>query len=405
MRYRDHVRALTRAFQIDAPHCALPGGLVVQNEWFESHARSILPGRASYTCKRHDVDFEGRATGRTREFVAERLHEVDGDIAENKRFRYSIFAPASAPAASGVIFLFHGLNERDWSKYLPWATRLVELTGKAVILFPLAFHMNRAPAEWSRPQLMRNVSADRKGGSPTLANSTFANAAISARLQAYPGRFCWSGLQTFHDVVQLVDEIRDGRHAAVRSDATVDFFAYSIGAFLCEILLMADPDGRFSDSRMFLFCGGSTLDRTYPNSRYILDSDATIALYSFFLARFDNELLADDRLAHYMSSKHPEGRYFRAMLSYHDQKEVRESRFAEMSSRVAALALRRDTVIPANEVLNTLTGDFRDIPIRVDVTDFEHDHSHVVPFPLNTSDGDVERALVRVFTRAAEHLG
>ena len=404
MTYRDTFLTLRSAFDQSEDVCALPGGLVSINQWFDSASCDILPGRRTYHCLKDDRRFDAEPVARPSSYARERLHESDGDVAENHRFRYSVFAPDAGRRATGVLFLFHGLNERDWSKYLPWAARLVELTGKAVVLFPIAFHMNRAPVQWSRPKLMRRISDERQSASPTLANSTFANAAISSRLQADPARFCWSGLQTFYDVVQLVDEIRADRHTFAFPDASIDFFAYSIGAFLCEILLMADPEGRFSRSRLFTFCGGSTIDRTYPNSRYILDSDATIALYSFFLARFDNEVRADPRLGHYMGDRHPEGQYFRAMLNYHEKQEMRERRFGEIQDRIAALALRHDTVIPANEVLNTLQGDLRDIPIRVDVTDFPYDHNHVVPFPLNGAQDEVSRSFDATFLRAAEHL-
>lgn len=403
MMYRNHFQMLQTAFNQSEDVCRLPGGLVSVNRWFESASSHILPGRSTYMCPRHECRFEAEPLDLPTS-TPERLHAADSDVAENQRFRYSVFMPDSRPRSSGVLFLFHGLNERDWSKYLPWATRLAELTGKAVILFPIAFHMNRAPEPWSQAKRMIRISHERQRISPQLANSSFANAAISARLQSHPARFCWSGLQTYDDLVQLVREIRSDAHAFAHPDASVDFFAYSIGAFLCEILLMADPDGLFSRSRLFTFCGGPTIDRTYPNSRYILDSDATIALYSFFLARFDNELRADSRLEHYMSDLHPEGRYFRAMLNYNEHKAMRENRLREIQDRVAALALQQDTVIPANEVRNTLQGGNRDIEIRVDVTDFPFDHSHVVPFPLNGPLEEVTRAFRTTFDQAAEHL-
>ncbi len=68
-------------------------------------------------------------------------------------------------------------------------------------------------------------------------------------------------------------------------------------------------------------------------------------------------------------------------------------------------ALRRDTVIPANEVLNTLQGDFRDIPVRVEVGDFPYAHNHVIPFPASGPEAEVERSFDRVFDLAAAHLG
>jgi hypothetical protein len=400
--YATLVRKLPRLFDQSQDACELLDGVVARNYSFHSPNAHLLPGKPNYDCAEHDVKFTSKRNDDASQSDGG-LHESDAEVDENLRFRFSVFTPSEGETTSGAILLFHGLNERDWSKYLPWAHRLARQTGKAIILFPLAFHMNRAPGVWSRPQNMRRVSTERLSESPTLTNSTFANAAISSRLEAMPSRFCWSGLQTFHDVVDLVDRIRQGEYDAVPADARVDFFAYSIGAFLAEILLMTDPGGRFANARLFTFCGGSTLDRSYPNSRYILDSDATIALYSFFLARFENEVRADERLEHHLSEAHPEGRYFRAMLNYHEQKDVRESRLQELAPRVAALALKRDAVIPANEVLNTLQGDFRDIPIPVTVMDFPYDYNHVIPFPWK-GGSDVESAFDTVFQVASAHF-
>lgn len=75
------------------------------------------------------------------------LRQSDDQILDNKSFNYPVILPKNK-VAEGVIFLFHGLNEKDWTKYLPWAKRLCDLSQKAVILFPLAFHINRAMPEW-----------------------------------------------------------------------------------------------------------------------------------------------------------------------------------------------------------------------------------------------------------------
>lgn len=400
MRYKKTYALLREAFDQSSDRIELPGGTVITNYTFQSASWRILPGNPTYRCDSHDRCFVGRAFPRN----GDELDVADADVIENRRFRYSVFYPSSTQRPGRAILLFHGLNERGWDKYLPWAERLVERTNSAVILFPLAFHMNRAPAAWGDPRLMLPLSQKRRTKSPTLANSTFANVAISTRLEATPQRLVWSGLQTFYDVVQLVDEIRDGRHPLFAADASVDFFGYSIGAFLCEILLMTDPGERFADTRLFIFCGGPTLDRLYPNSRYILDSDATIALYSFYLARFENELRADERLAHYMREGHHEGRYFEAMLNYRQHKDVRERRLNELADHIAALALRHDDVVPASEVLNTLQGDFRNIPIPVRIADFPFDHSHVTPFPPSAPDDALDRCFDDVFDTAAEHF-
>ena len=275
------------------------------------------------------------------------LNHADVDIHENKEFTYLLFKKVTPARAEGVILLFHGLNERNWDKYLPWAERLVEWTGKTVILFPIAFHMNRTPAEWGKARPMNVVAGVRRGHSPAIMNSTFANAAISARIESIPQRFFWSGLQTFGDIVSLISEIRNGLHLHIAPGATVDLFGYSIGSFLSEILIMANPKDYFQNSRLFLFCGGPTLDRMAPNSRFILDSDATIAIYSFFTERMETELQLDRRIAHYFSEAHPEGKVFKSMLSYQKNKEVREQLFRKLEKRLCAVALKKDDVVPA----------------------------------------------------------
>jgi hypothetical protein len=199
--------------------------------------------------------------------------------------------------------------------------------------------------------------------------------------------------------------VRRGAYDTLNEDASVDLFAYSIGAFLAEILVMANPEGQFDNCRLFMFCGGATLDRMCPNSRYILDSDATIALYSYFLARFANELRNNVRLAHYVDGLHEMGHFFRMMLDYQEGKEVRERKLFAISSRLAALSLKRDRVMPANEVINTLQGDSRAIPVSVTVRDFPYRYDHIVPFPTTSPNEEVELCFRDVFRKASEFLG
>jgi hypothetical protein len=251
---------------------------------------------------------------------------------------------------------------------------------------------------------MKRVSQNRQLASPTIVNSTFANAAISTRLQENPQRFCWSGLQTIEDISKFLDEVRSGARSPIAPKAQVNIFAYSIGAFLAEILLMADVGRHFANTRLFMFCGGATVDRMYPNSRYILDSDATIALHALFLSRLPSELQHDSRLGHYISRAHSEGQVFRWLLSYHEHKLEREARLRQLSNQIAAAVLRKDTVVPPGEVLNTLQGEARDVPVRVRLFDFPFDCSHVVPFPLNAPEPALTQAFEQVFETAADHL-
>ena len=405
MSYRRNYEILRTCFDLARDQVNVPEStLAIQCAWFDSSALTILPGATGYDCPLHGLHFTDER--RVDEPIDDGswISVPDIHVQENRRFRYATFIDTRRKLSDGAILLLHGLNERAWSKYLPWAQRLVKATGKAVILFPIAFHMNRAPSSWGNVRLMRKVSEQRQSASPTLGNSTFANAAISTRLQQNPQRFCWSGLQTLQDIEKLLGTIRAGLHGSIATNGRIDIFAYSIGAFLSQILLMANPGRHFTDSQLFLFCGGATIDRMYPNSRHILDSDSMIALHSLFLARLPNELRRNSRLGHYISGSHREGEVFRWLLSYHEHKALRESCLHTVAPRVAALTLRRDTVVPPSEVMNTLQGERHDIPVAVQVLDFPYDYSHMAPFPVAGPEAEVTRAFDCVLAAGAEHL-
>jgi hypothetical protein len=410
MKYSELYPTLKQLFDQIPDEIHIPGSdLKIINCSFISEQSNILPGAIDHVCKRHNRLFHEEYTpfksNNNETNFHTRLHTADSELQCNSEFRYSIFMPGEQVKSKGVIFLFHGLNERQWDKYLPWAYRLAELTRKAVILFPIAFHMNRAPLEWGNPRLMMEVSTQRRKKYPAIAKSSFANAAISTRIQMVPQRFFWSGRQTYSDINQLITQIRNNEHPNITSDSSIDFFAYSIGAFLSEILIMTDNNGNFDRSRLFIFCGGPTLDRMYPVSRYILDSEANIALYSFFIEHLDNECRLNNRLNHYFNEDHKSGTIFRSMLSLHRNRNTREERLKQIGSRIRAIALRKDEIIPPVEVLNTLKGDFRDLPTDVQLIDFPFDYTHIDPFPLQKkSRNNVNDAFDQIFKLAAEHF-
>jgi hypothetical protein len=408
MKYTDAFPLLKALSEEDRDTTDVPGTTVrILRVPFHSTSRAVLPGAARYHCETDGALFTEppRAPLDDGLFPAEAgLHVSDYQFDGNSEFHLTLFLPHRGEPARRVMFLMHGLNERYWHKYLPWALRLCEATGSAVLLLPLAFHMNRAPAAWGRPAAMNRVAEERRRRYPLITASSFANAAISSRLHAIPQRLFWSGMQTYDDVLRLAGDIRAGKLPGVAAGAAIDMFAYSIGCFLAEILIMADEERSFERTRLFMFCGGPTFDRMYPVSRYILDSEALIALYAFFVEHLENEFKNDARLAHYFQD-HAAGRYFHAMLANRKHKELREGRFRELAGRVAAAALRKDEVIQPSEVLNTLNGDFRDIPIPVHVLDAHFAYSHVIPFPLKPGiGGEVNALFDRVFELAAAHL-
>ena len=356
------------------------------NTPFESFNYDILPGEDHYRCQLHNQNFEDSYSF-DKEISAPYLDDLlrvdDSKIEENIFFTYPIFKPFTIKKSKDVIILLHGLNEKSWEKYLPWAQKLVEYTGKAVILFPTAFHMNRAPQKWADPKFMNKVAKERKKFFPKVNNSSFANAAISTRLQFLPQRFFWSGLQTYYDILQMIDHIRTGNHPHIHQDASIDFFSYSVGSFLAEIMMMTNENNYFADSRLCMFCGGPLLNRMSPASKYILDSEANVSIYSFFIEHLEVELKRDKRLAHYFGDYHHIGKYFRSMLDYNKMITFRENRLKKISKRISALALQKDEVVPSIEVELSLHGHNNKIPIKVKSFDFPYPYDHVIPFPIS----------------------
>ena len=226
--------------------------------------------------------------------IREHIHSApfypgsDSTIEENQTFRYVIFAPSGISRFNRAVIMLHGLNERSWSKYLAWAEDLVLNCGIPVILFPIAFHMNRTPENWYTPRWLQPWLNRRKQEIKNLVNASFANVALSSRLTASPLRFFSSGMESAFNLNQLVREIKQGKHPLFREDAGVDFFAYSIGALLTQVNMMADVDGYLKDSRLFAFCGGSVFERMNGNARDIIDQEAYNTIRSYYLNDFSN---------------------------------------------------------------------------------------------------------------------
>jgi hypothetical protein len=379
----------------------------VYNFSFESKATTLLPGTLNYQCEEHQLKFT-LSEECLKPAIDENLLMMDSrdfQITENKRFRYHVFIPKGKTKVSGVILMFHGFNEKKWDKYLPWAESLVKKTGKAVLLFPIAFHMNRAPLLWSSRHEMFELSKKRIASFPGIQHSTFSNVAISIHLQSRPERFIWSGLQTYFDVIQLVDKIKSGLHPVLEKDSSIDFFAYSIGGLLAKTLLMANRKDYFSDSRLCLFCSGASFNRLQATSKFIIDSVGSMALYSFLIEHMDYFIKTDARLSHYISDDHPEGQALYSLLNYHKKTEYRDQKLRELSNKIMAVGLKKDNVFPYYEIINTLNGLERDIPIKVNILDFPYPYIHEDPFPANKKyNEEVTRAYEETFELMGDFL-
>lgn len=383
MKYIDIFNHLKNIEDFDNNEIIIDEKTVMRNFSFESNYRFLLPGASG-----NNDDYEyipGFQHDYEPDIIQEMLNKKDAEIIENIKFRYHIISPRKEEKAKEIIFLFHGLNEKNWNKYLPWAKYLVDKTKKTIVLFPIAFHMNRAPQAWSDIREMYAISQQRKARHPDILHSSLSNVAISTRLHNKPQRFIWSGLQTYYDIIDFIEIFKAGNHPFIHPEASIDIVSYSIGSFLSEILMMTNKNGYFSNSKFIAFCGGAVFNRLSPVSKFILDSEANVSLYSYVVEHLESHMKRDEVLRHYLGGSHLEGVNFRSMLNYKTLTRYREDIFRQMSNRIYAVALAQDMVVPPYEVINTLQGTMRDIPIKIDVLDYPYKYKHEDPFPALAS--------------------
>lgn len=329
-------------------------------------------------------------------------NKTDSLIPENRSFSYPVFTPKNRESDK-VILLLHGLNERSWVKYLVWAYYLAENTGSYVILFPISFHINRSPSSWKDPRAMVPFLKDRNAALGDIDMSSFANIALSNRLTEDPGRFFKSGYQTTSDIVRLLTNIKNGEHEIIPKTQKFNIFAYSIGAFLAEIIMMGNPMNLFSESKLFIFCGGSVFSNMQGSSKLIMDSLAFNRVYNYYLYDFEKTLTGKSPLVDFLLSTQV-GMAFRAMIDLGRLKTFREHILRNLRDQIHSLSLLKDTVIPSNGIISTLSAsDKKDM---VDIWDFPYNYSHENPFPVFDSplSKKVDYWFEKVFSEATMFL-
>lgn len=329
--------------------------------------------------------------------------ETDAYIKENQVFTYHMFLPRGYNKGDRAIMLMHGLNEKSWKKYLPWALSLTLKTGRPVILFPMAFHMNRAPSLWSQPRVMQNLMQVRSSLIKHLSKSTFMNAAISQRLDSFPHRFYLSGYQSANDMFKLIQSMKLGLHPYFQADTRVDLFAYSIGAFLAQNMLIADENKILSDSKILLFCGGSVFKDMDGESKLIMDSSAFKKLVDYFVNDLETDIKENKAYTHLLK-RSSLGKAFRSMIGPDLNRDLREETFKANADRIKVIGLKNDRVIPSDKIVETMRGKHQNIPTDIEIMDFPFQYSHEIPFPIgrNNEDEIVDRAFDEVFSSTAE---
>ena len=323
---------------------------------------------------------------------------VNDFVEENEYFDYPVFVHSKVKKYNEMILLLHGLNERNWIKYLTWAEYLCNATGKAVLLFPIAYHVNRSPLSWSNPRCLQKVMELRRKLNGIDRSLSFANVALSERLSDNPHRFYNSGRQSYFDISRLMVDIKRGKHPLFEKDTKVDVFAYSIGAFLSQILFLTNPGECFSDSRLFMFCGGSIFNKMYGESRSIMDKKSFERLLEYYQTGFWAQDIA-------MNTGDDVMKAFYSMIAPDNAKESRMTMFRQMSQRIKGISLAMDKVIPYDGVVAALGHDCASKNITL--LDLPYDYTHENPFPVNAGQNqqEVNHSFTRIFEQAADFLG
>lgn len=399
---------LKSLFNLEAAEMECPEGITCYTQMFQSdfyftsNTETSLDFEAQQTNKY--IGKDAIAANKTySEINLNQLFSNETGEETNRTFRYAIFTPGRKNKYSNCIVLLHGLNERSWDKYLTWAHFLVKKTGKPVLLFPLAFHMNRSPKSWSCPRLMSQVVALRKKKIPTVKMSTFANAAMSLRMDTDPQMFATSGIQSYFDLIKLVGALKSGQNPLFNVGCNIGIFAYSIGALLAEIVLLSNPLNLFTNEKAFLFCGGATFDKINGVSRSIMDSHAFESLKSFI--SYNPEINNQLALPHYqIPLLHNAWLYFQSMINQNMHATLRETGFENLSRQIMALGLANDLVVPGKAIAETLMRH-GNTP-TVELLDFPYNYSHEKPFPMDNPNIaiTIEPYFKKVFTKAADFL-
>ncbi len=161
--------------------------------------------------------------------------------------------------------------------------------------------------------------------------------------------------------------------------------------------MMTNPLQLFSDSKLFLFCGGGIFSAMFGASRCIMDKTAYNKLYSFYL---------NDFTAQIKECSLPDKAFesFNSMISIERNKTDRELFFSNLGNNIKGISLSRDKVMPYYGVAEALGNDFANAHIQQ--LDFPFDYSHEQPFPVGKlfEPNEVDKAFSRVFEDAVEFL-
>lgn len=319
----------------------------------------------------------------------------DKSIGENNVFKLPVIRPMNCGESEQAIILIHGLNERSWNKYWSWAAYLAEKLQRPVILFPISFHINRAPAFWSDARTVSDLMKQSNSPVKNSDSTTFVNYMLSGRLIRNPLRFLTSGLQSALDLQRLTRLIENEQINDLCGIRQIDIMAYSIGAFLSQILLIYNYLTGSNPRRTSIFCGGAPFSGMNGVSRFIMNREAFETIRRFYLNETLNEIREKTPLGRFLTNN-PLGQAFNAMTAPDRSPSLVKSAFSAYKNIIQVITLAKDTVIPSNSTINL----FKNTPVTATQLDFNFSYTHENPFPVyqaKESQKPVDMAFASIF--------
>ena len=180
-----------------------------------------------------------------------------------------------------------------------WQNLLTAMWFFSLSHFILTGHLPHGKIQGAMIHLLK----DRNSSLGEIDMSSFANIALSNRLTEDPMRFFKSGYQTVEDIIKLASDISNGKHPVIPGTRNINIFAYSIGAFLAEIIIMGNPDNLFSEIKLFIFCGGSVFSNMKGSSKLIMDKRAFDRVYNYYLNDFEKTITGKSPLVDFSAFK------------------------------------------------------------------------------------------------------
>jgi len=157
---------------------------------------------------------------------------------------------------------------------------------------------------------------------------------------------------------------------------------------------MANPRHLFSNSKLFLFCGGGIFSSMIGQSRTIMDKKAFEILYHYYLNDFTKLAktgLKEDTI--YES--------FKSMISHDSKQTVRENFFHKLGDKLKGISLETDKVMPFHGIpeamgLDCATNNYSRL-------NFSFPYTHENPFPVHglIDSTEVDRGFTKVFDEIA----